>query len=345
MNFLDVLITVVFLLILMIPGFILVKCNMISDSVQNGFSTMVLYVCQPALMLMAFQNKEYSSELAVNMLIVAGLALLIHAVMIAFMMLVFKNKTNGKEKDGGSDEQTKAHNAKINCLRFASVFGNCGYMGLPFLQSLFTGSYANEVLIYGGVVITIFNILTWSVGVFMMTGDKKQINIKNMLLNPTVISLLIAILMFFIIQKPLVDICPDGTFGDKIFHHLTKSITFLADMVTPLAMTVLGMKIARANVKQLFTDKWAYVNAFNKLIIMGLITILIVTWLPVSNVVKYALFFLLSMPSANNTVLFAVNFGGDAESGSVFVLLSTVLSILTIPLMFLLMNGVFAIPI
>lgn len=330
MNFIDVLLTVVFLLILMVPGFILVKCKMINDSVQNGFSTMVLYVCQPALMLMAFQNKEYSSELAVNMLIVAGLALLVHGVMIAFMMLVFKNKDKS---------------AKINCLRFASVFGNCGYMGLPFLQSLFTGSYANEVLIYGGVVITIFNILTWSVGVFMMTGDKKQINIKNMLLNPTVISLLIAVIMFFTIQKPLVEIFPDGTFGDKVFHGLTKSITFLADMVTPLAMTVLGMKIAKANVKQLFTDKWAYVNAFNKLIVMGLLTILIVAWLPVSNVVKYALFFLLSMPSANNTVLFAVTFGGDSESGSVFVLLSTLLSIVTIPLMFLLMSGVFGIPI
>ena len=330
MNFIDVLITVVFLLILMVPGYILVKCNMLSDNVQTGFSTMVLYVCQPALMLMAFQKKPYSPELAVNMLIVAGLSLVIHGAMIAFMMLAFRNK----EKS-----------AKINCLRFASVFGNCGYMGLPFLQSLFTGGYQAEVLIYGGVVIVIFNILTWSVGVFMMTGDKKQINIKNMLINPTVISLIIAVLMFFIIKKPLADLFFQGTFGDKVFEGLTKSINFLADMVTPLAMTVLGMKIAKVNIKQLFMDKWAYVNAFNKLIVMGFLTILIVAWLPVSNVVKYTLFFLLSMPSANNTVLFAVNFGGDAESGSVFVLLATILSILTIPLMFLVMNGLFAIPI
>ena len=332
MNFIDVLITVVFLLILMVPGFILVKCNMLSDSVQSGFSTMVLYVCQPALMLMAFQKKPYSPDLAINMLIVAGLALLIHGVMIAFMMLAFRNK----EKS-----------AKINCLRFASVFGNCGYMGLPFLQSLFSfnTSYLAEVLIYGGVVIVIFNILTWSVGVFMMTGDRKQINIKNMLVNPTVISLLIAVLMFFTIQKPLVDLFVADSFGDKVFTGLSKSINFLAEMVTPLAMTVLGMRIARVNVKQLFTDKWAYVNVVNKLFIMGIITILVVAWLPVSTVVKYTLFFLLSMPSANNTVLFAVNFGGDAESGSIFVLLSTVLSIVTIPLMFLIMNGVFGIAI
>ena len=324
LSFIDVLITVVFLLILMVPGYILAKCKMLSDSVQGGFSTMVLYVCQPALMLMAFQKKPYSPDLAIDMLIVAGLALLIHGAMIAFMMLAFRNKDKS---------------AKINCLRFASVFGNCGYMGLPFLQSLF-GDNAAEVLIFGGVVIVIFNILTWSVGVFMMTGDKKQINIKNMLLNPTVISLLIAVLMFFTIQKPLVDVFSPNSFGDKVFTGLTKSINFLADMVTPLAMTVLGMRIAKVNFKQLFTDKWAYVNAFNKLFLMGMMTILIVAWLPVSAVVKYTLFFLLSMPSANNTVLFAVNFGGDSESASVYVLLSTVLSIATIPLMFLIMSGI-----
>lgn len=332
MNFIDVLITVAFLLVLMVPGFILVKCKMLNDSVQGGFSTMVLYVCQPALMLMAFQNKEYSPELASNMLIVAGLALLLHGVMIAFMMLAFRNKSKS---------------AKINCLRFASVFGNCGYMGLPFLQSLFeyNPAYLAEVLIYGGVVIVIFNILTWSVGVFMMTGDKKQINIKNMLVNPTVISLIIAVLMFFTIQKPLVAIFPESSFGDKVFSGLSKSINFLAEMVTPLAMTVLGMRIAKVNLKTLFMDKWAYVNVLNKLVLMGIIAILVVAWLPISNIIKYTLFFLLCMPSANNTVLFAVNFGGDAEAGSVFVLLSTLLSILTIPLMFLVMNGLFGIPI
>ena len=60
LSFIDVLITVVFLLILMVPGYILVKCKMLNESVQGGFSTMVLYVCQPALMLMAFQKKPYS---------------------------------------------------------------------------------------------------------------------------------------------------------------------------------------------------------------------------------------------------------------------------------------------
>lgn len=334
MSFLDVFITVVFLLILMIPGYILVKTKMLNEKAESALSTIVLYVCQPALMIMAFQKKPFSSELAVNMIIVAGLALLIHIVMILFMILVFRNKSKS---------------AKINCLRFASVFGNCGYMGLPFLQSLFSGNaFEAEVLIYGGVVIMIFNLLTWSVGVFMMTGDRKQINLKNALLNPTVIALIIGLLLFFIVKIPLkdvVDVAVGGSVGDKILEGLSKSIGFLSEMVTPTAMIVIGMKIAKVKPKHLFMDKWAYVNAINKLLIMSLLTMLIVAWLPVDNIIKWSMVFLLSMPSANNTVLFAVTFGGDSKSGSVYVLLSTILSILTIPLMFLLFSGVFNIPI
>ena len=192
MNVLDVFITVVFLLILMIPGFILIKTKMLDENAEKALSTLVLYVCQPALMLMAFQKKPYSPDLAVNMLIVAGLSLLIHSVMIAFMMLVFRNKN----KD-----------AKINCLKFASVFGNCGYMGLPFLQSLFSGNqYEAEVLIYGGVVIMIFNLLTWSIGVFMITGNKNDISVKKVLLHPVILAMFAGFIALIGAGKPLADL-------------------------------------------------------------------------------------------------------------------------------------------
>ncbi|MBQ3597214.1 MAG: AEC family transporter [Clostridia bacterium] len=331
MNFLDVLITVVFLLILMIPGFILAKTKMLGENADSVFSVLVLYVCQPALVFMAFQKTEYSPRLATNLLIVFGLAMAVHLISIGLFSLIFRNKDNSK---------------KINCLKFASIFGNCGYMGLPFLQSLFGSTgMSGEILIYGGVVIAAFNFLTWSIGVYIMTGDKKQINVQNALVNPTVIALILGIVIFFVAKVPLVNLAEKGSFLDKTVEGFVKSINFLSEMVTPLAMTVIGVKLAKVSLKQLFLDKWAYVVALNKLIIVSLITILLVAFLPVDNVVKYALFFLLSMPSATNTVLFAVRFGGDGESGSVFVLLTTVLSIITIPLMFLVINGLFGIPV
>lgn len=329
-SFFDVLVAVFSLMILAVPGFILVKTKLISSDAAAPFSALVLYACQPMLMLMGFQKTPYDASIGVNMLIVAGIAFAVHFIMIGLTYLCFKNKDN---------------NAKINCLRFASVFSNCGYMGLPFLQTLFGGNEVllGELLIYASVIVGVFNILTWSVGVYMMTGDKKQMSFKKAFLNPTVIGLFLGLMLFFVLKVPIVDVAVDGSTLDVILTKLVASFNFLAEMVTPLAMIVIGIRLANVSFRNLFLDKWAYVSCAFKLIVMSLISILAVAFLPISVTVKYAIFFLLSMPSATSTVLFAVQFGGDSESGSVFVLLSTVLSVITIPLMFILFSQVFGI--
>ena len=328
-SFLDVLIAVFSLTILAVPGFVLVKTKLIKGDAAAPFSALVLYACQPMLMFMGFQKTPYDSSIGVNMLIVAGIAFVVHFIMIGIMYLCFRNKDN---------------NAKINCLRFASVFSNCGYMGFPFLQTLFGGTDAiGELLIYGSVVVGVFNILTWSIGVYMMTGDKKQMSVKKALLNPTVLGLFLGLIVFFALRVPIVDIAVEGTTLDTILTKLIASFNFLADMVTPLAMIVIGIRLANVSLKNLFLDKWAYVSCVFKLIVMSIVSILAVAFLPISTTVKYAIFFLLSMPSATGTVMFAVNFGGDGKSASVIVLLTTVLSIITIPLMYLMFSGVFGV--
>jgi predicted permease len=77
---------------------------------------------------------------------------------------------------------------------------------------------------------------------------------------------------------------------------------------------------------------------------MGVISMLVVAFLPVSNVIKYAIVFLLSMPSAAATVLFSVQFGGDGEQATSNLLLSTILSLITIPLIYVVFQNLFGIP-
>ena len=323
LSFLNVLLTVFSLVILVIPGFIFAKTKILGENAQGVLSSLVLYGCQPMLMLVGFQKTGYDSKIALNMLIVAGLALVVHLIMIGLVFLIIKNK--------GED-------SKRNCVRFASVFSNCGYMGMPFLEMLFNGN--GEILIYGAVVIAVFNMLNWSIGIYMMTGDKKDISIKNALLNPTIICVLIGIILFFTVQTPLVKLATPNTVLYDIIGKIMKGVYFLADMVTPLSMMVIGMRLASVKPKNLFLDKWAYISSLLKLVVMSLISMLVVGFLPIAETVKYAIFFALSMPSATGTVLFAVRFGGEGDLASVCVLLSTVLSIITIPLMFLLFNGV-----
>ncbi len=343
LNFLDVLLTVVSLVILTIPGFILAKTKVFGKEADKALSGLVLYGCQPMLMFVGFQKTSFNSSIAINMLIVAGIALFVHLAMIGIMFLIIKNKRKRVVVDGDtqSDENSSLLERKKNCVRFASVFSNCGYMGVPFLTSLFGGSaYEGEILIYGSIVIAVFNLLNWSLGVYMMTGDKKDMSIKKALLNPTIIGIFVGLILFLTVQTPLVDIATAGSTLDKILEKFMSACNFLANMVTPLAMIVIGVRLANVNFKSLFLDKWAYVVCACKLVLMSLIAIFSVAFLPIDLSVKYAIFFLLSMPSATATVLFAVNFGGDGDSASVFVLLSTVTSIITIPLMYLLFKAV-----
>ena len=84
LEFIDVLTTVIALVILVIPGFLLAKTKVLPEKADSVVSNIVLYGCQPVMLFMSFQNKEFSSELAVNMLIVAAGAAAVHLIMIGF---------------------------------------------------------------------------------------------------------------------------------------------------------------------------------------------------------------------------------------------------------------------
>ena len=330
-SFFDVLITVLSLVLLAVPGFILAKCKILPEKASETVSVIVLYVAQTLLVVMSFQNKEYTSELGLNMLYVAGLAVLIHFIMFTLLHFVFIKK---------SAED------KIRVVKFASVFSNCGFMGFPFLQSLFTDPViCSETLIYGAVIISVFNILTWTVGVYIMTGDIKRVSAKKIFLNPVIIGVIVGFLLFIVLKKPVLSYMTEGSVGYKITDKIVSSLNKIADMVTPLSMIVIGIKLANVDFKKLFLDKLAYLSTFIKLVFMPLISTLAVAFLPIDSTIKYTIFFLLAMPSATSTVLFSVRFGKESDFASVCVLLSTMLSIITIPLMYMFFSGVFGISI
>lgn len=321
-NFTDVLITVFSLVILAVPGFIFAKCKMLPQSASETISVIVLYGCQSFLVLTSFQNSVFNPSIAVNMLIVFGLAVALHLLMFGLIMLV----TVKREPS-----------ARLKCVRYASLFSNCGFMGFPFLQSIF-GELPSfgEIMIYAAVVVAVFNIMNWTLGVYIMTGSRKEISVKKILLNPVIISVVIGFLLFVLVGKPVADVAEEGSVLDKILTKFMGAMNFFSDMVTPLSMTVIGIKLANINFKRLFIDKSAYFTGAMKLLIMPLLTALAVAFLPVAEEIKYVTFFLLAMPTATSTVLFAVRFGGDGDAASISVLLSTILSVATIPLMYLL---------
>ena len=323
-TFSDVLITVIFLLVLAVPGFIFAKLNMLPQNASATLSTIVLYGCQPILIITSFQGCAFRADVALNMLLVALIGTAIHLIMFALVKVLFRKR---------------AQEDKTKIMKYLSVFSNCGFMGAPFLQSLFTDpSMQAEVLIYCAVILTVFNVLNWTVGVYIITGDKKEVSFKKVACNPVIISVVIGAALFFLLQQPIVNLAPAGTVLDKVLEKLMKSLNYLSEMVTPLSMFVIGIRLTNVDFKQLFTQKSAYVTAGVKLLVMPLLTMFAVAFLPIASTVKYTLFFLFSMPSATSGVMLAVQYDKDSDFASICVLLSTVLCIATIPPLYLLMS-------
>ncbi|MBQ2740864.1 MAG: AEC family transporter [Clostridia bacterium] len=328
-SFFDVFITVLFLLLLTVPGFILAKTKMLPQSASEVLSVIVLYGCQPILVFTSFQGCSFNTEIAINMLIVAGLALLAHLLMFAVGKLVFIKW----EKDD-----------KVKTVKYLSAFSNCAFMGLPFLQSLFTDpALQSELILYCAVVLTVFNVLTWTFGVYIMTGDKNQVSLKKVLLNPVIIAVAISLVVFFVVQKPLVELASEGTAAYTVLNKLMGSLNYISNIVTPLSMFVIGIRLSNISVNHLLTDKWAYIATGMKLLVMSFLTIFLVAFLPIAATIKYTIFFLLAMPSAASGAMMAVKFGKDGDFASVCVVLSTICSIITLPLLYLFMNSVLGI--
>ena len=330
-SFFDVFLTVIFLLVLALPGFIFTKTKMLPKSASETFTVIVLYGCQPILIFTSFQGCTFNPSIAVNMLIVACIAIVIHLMMFLIVKLAFM-KWKAVEK--------------VKLVKYLSVFSNCGFMGLPFLQSLFTdASLQAELVIYCAVILAVFNILNWTFGVYIIMGDKKEISVKKVLLNPVIIAVVLSLAVFFIMQKPLVEMAAIGTIAYKILTKIMNTLYFLSNMVTPLAMFVIGVRLANVDFKALFTDKWAYVATATKLLIMSFITMFMVAYLPIASTIKYTIFFLLSMPSATSGAMMAVQFKKDSDFAAIGVVLSTICSIVTLPLLYLFMNVVLGVAI
>ena len=304
---------------------------MFPASASETLSVIVLYGCQPILIFTSFQGCSFNPDIAINMLLVAGIALVVHLIMFLAVKLIF---LKWRKED------------KVSLVKYLSVFSNCGFMGLPFLQSLFAdGALQAELIIYCAVVLAVFNILNWTFGVYILTEDKKQITIKKVLLNPVIIAVIISLILFFATRKPLVDFTTVGSIPNKLAVKLMSTLNFLSNMVTPLSMFVIGIRLANIKLKDLLTDKWAYIATGMKLVVMAFVTMFLVAFLPIPSTIKYTVFFLLSMPSATSGAMMAVQFGKDSDFASVGVVLSTILSIATLPLMYLFMNGVLGVAI
>lgn len=304
MSFSVTLATVALMLVYTIPGYLLMKKKLVKPDSISTLATLLLYVCSPFQTIYAMQQIEYSPYMLKYLAITLILGFVLMGGSMAVLYLITAKK------------QTEVP-WRI-CIT-AAVMGNCGFMGIPLLEALLP-EYPQAVG-FASMFFVSYNVLMWTMVSFIITRDRQYISIKKIFLNPSVIAMGISLVMFFA--------------GIRLTGQVSDVVTLLSKMCTPLCMLILGMRLALVPIKPMFTSAVQYATIAFKLIIFPLIAIAVCSVLPVEREFAVGIYIISCAPVGNMVLSFAELLGEGQDTAANVVLLSTLLSMITIPAMLL----------
>ncbi|MBP5280652.1 MAG: AEC family transporter, partial [Erysipelotrichaceae bacterium] len=198
---------------------------------------------------------------------------------------------------------------------FSAAFSNAGFIGIPLVQATF-GSHA---VFYISMMVVLVNFLQWTYGVFTITDDKSYIDLRKVIRNPIVIAVFIGLVIYFSgIRMPAL--------VDNVFD-------IISAINTPLAMMASGVYLAQSELLDMLKKKDVYLVCFVRLIIIPMVIMAVFTFLPLgSEQIKLAILLAASCPVGSNVAIFAQQYNKDYRKAIEYVCVSTILSILTLPL-------------
>lgn len=291
-----------------VPGYLLVKSKHLGEESIKAFAKMLLYVCSPALCVYNLSSVVTTPQLIKELCLFFVLSLVAQIVIILVFAFILRKKS-------------KADIGYKLCA-VTGACGNVGFFGVPLLEYLIPDM--PEVRIYSAAFSITMNIIGWTLGLLLMTGDKKYVKLKSVFVNPSMISFIVAFILF--------------VFNVKFPDMVSEYIQSLAKMSTFVCMTVLGMRLATKKLSTIFSNKKVYLAAVSKLIIFPVVVFFIFKLLPISQTAMTSAFILGCCPAATMLQSLAETHGGDGKTAADIVLGTSLLCIISIPFMWTLYN-------
>lgn len=295
---------------LAIPGYLLIKTKLLKKEQSGALSMLLMYVGMPFLIFSStINNITINTKLLATIGIVLGIG-----VVYTFAMFFVSKPLTKMERE----QKTQG------MMRFSSVFSNNGFLGIPLAMAVFgAGSMALMVVIILNIVT---NVLMYTLGIYLISGDKKAISLKKAFLNPVLIAFVVGIIANLLNVKGYVP-------------EVATYSTHFSNLVTPISMTILGMKMGGVKFLELFKSwKTYYVSALKlvafPMIIVAIVFVLNQVTAIITPDMVLGVLIAFAMPTAGLASTFSDNFGGDTENAVAFTLGTTVLSIVTIPLLY-----------
>ena len=300
---LTILQTVLGLILLMGIGFLCSKVGLIDQPAEKKLTGLLLKVVQPVYLLMAYQ-RAFDKGLLRDFMICMAMAAFAFLVMILLPYLFFKKGSRDRE---------------VGLL--LTAFPNTGFFGIP----LVSGIYGAEGVFFLTTMITMFNVLLWTYGVLLMSGQRDTLkNTVKRLISPSLIAIVAGLLCF--------------SFGWLLPEVVTSPLKKLGDMNTPLAMLISGAVVARANFKEGLRDPMVYKISLIRVLVLPMAVALCLFWLPVNPILTTIVVLASGFSVGSAPLMFCVQYDKNSVLGGECVALTSVLCCGTVSLVYLFLN-------
>ncbi len=290
------------LFLLMAVGFAAGKARILDAVGNKGLSRLLVNFILPALIVESMQ-RPFSAQLRDMAFVMLGVSFLSYA--IAFPLAWILVRAIGAK---GAEKGPHA---------FGALFSNCAFMGFPVVQAIL----GKDAIFFASVANIPFQFLAFSVGPFILAktaGSTAKLG-PSSFITPAAIASVIGFALF----------CG----GVTLPVPLGKAMTLLGDTTTPMSMILIGSIISRMNLRMAVGRVRLYATSLFRLVLFPFVLFLLLRMLGIKGLLLALPVILAAMPVAANSAILAEAYGGDAETASSLVLVSTLLSLLTIPVL------------
>ncbi|MDP3041624.1 MAG: AEC family transporter [Candidatus Omnitrophota bacterium] len=284
-------------------GYILVKKDILSHEGLDALSRLVIQIIFPALiftqMLKNFRFNLYPDWWIFPLI---SLAITVTGLSVGWLLL-------------------KLSGLKTHKLQFLSLvaFQNSGYLPLAMAAAIFTGRQANDIFIFIFLFLLGFDLVAWSLGIYMLTYEKQvKFKLRSVFSPPVIANLTSLALIALGLNKFIPEV-------------LFKPLSMVGNCTLPLAMLVVGGNVALVQVKNI-DGKTTFIFLLGKLVILPILGIVIVLKLALPHLLGFLIVMQLAMPSATSLSVIIRRFNKQDALISQGVFFSHIIGLLTIPL-------------
>jgi len=300
---------------LILVGFLLRKTSKLPENSGTVMAKMETFIFVPALSLFNQMTKCTVQNFTENaVLILYGFVIVVCAILISYpLSKLFVRK----------DKSSAELSYQRNIYKYALTFGNYGFMG----NFIILGVWGNDFFYEYSLFVFLVGVFCSSWGLYILIPKDRNAsifaNLKKGFLTPPMIALVTGMVFGLL------------NLSQYVPEFLISAFDSAGKCQGPVAMVLAGFVIGGYNFKELILNKKVYLVSLLRLIVIPGVIVLVLKAFGTSDEIMTLALIAFGTPLGLNTIVYPAAYGGDTKTGASMTMISTTLSVITIPLMYL----------